>query len=197
MTNRAFALSLAAVTLAGVAACLQVARGEAVGAAEVAVPPPAPVSAQPCAAEPPRDPFQATARAVLAGKYGKQPEWKLNAYRLGLERGVTVKGNVFLTCYWDSEGHDSTWDCRGRKCGDRHIACNRLPLDTIVWVQWPVYDWRGRFVNVVSQMCVVLDRGAKKNDRVADHQGCDLWMDRHTSRPYETQIGQYAIIGKP
>ncbi len=147
------------------------------------------------------DPFKICATKVLRGDYGKVNPKVLAAYRRGLEQGKRVKGNVFLTCYWDAEGRDSRWDCRGRRCGDLHLAANRLPLDTWVWVQWPLlatdkHTGKQYIIGYKSQMRQVLDRGAKRNDRVADRKGCDLWIDRHTSRPYPTRIGKYAVIGR-
>jgi len=148
------------------------------------------------AAEDISDPFQRCAIRALAGEFGPLQPWQEEAYRLGLERKISVNGRVWLTCYWDAEGHDSRWDCRGGRCGSRHLAANRLPLDTVVWLEWPVLDREGDVVGYLSQLRIVLDRGAKRNDRVADRKGCDLWADRHTNGPYPTRVGRYAILVK-
>jgi hypothetical protein len=214
MTNKQFTVAFAFVTLLGTCALLYVAHAQAAvspttATATVTGGTPAPVVAtQPRAAQAaqalpqtpfvykpkvPGDLFQETACAVLNGKYPASESVR-SAYRRGLEAGVTVKGRVWLTCYWSSEGHDSTWDGHGNRCGPRHIACNRLPYGTDVWVQWPVRDRQGNIVNYLSQMRTVLDTGAHWNDGVADRKGCNLWMDRHTEGPYDSYAAQYAVI---
>jgi hypothetical protein len=202
LTHRQFFALFALLVILGVCVLLRCNAGMQAQAAvcpvaeKVGVPPPLVVAPPPVPAQLSGDPFQRTARAALAGKWGPLPEWKRRAYQAGVDKGVKVKGRVFLTAYWDSEGHDSTWDCRGEKCGARHLACNRLPYGTVAWVQWPVYNKQGRLVNLLSQIRTVLDTGAKSNDGAADNAGCDLWMDRHTEGPYGTEIGQYAVIGR-
>jgi hypothetical protein len=143
------------------------------------------IVAPPLAMQFPDDPFQRTATRALQGDFGVLKPWQREAYTLGLERGVTVKGKVFLTVFYPWEGRSGCLDCKGNPCTSRTAASNRLPYGTYIWVANPCG---------VRQ---VLDRGARSNDRVADRRGCDLWIDLWMTRRMETRVTGYATIGRP
>jgi len=132
----------------------------------------------------PADPFQRCAVRALAGEFGALAPWQREAYTLGLERGVTVKGKAFVTAYYPWEGRSGRVDCKGNPCTKRTAAANRLPYGTYVWVADP------------CGMRQVLDRGARSNDRVADRRGCDLWVDLWMTRRLETHVSGYAVVGE-
>jgi hypothetical protein len=74
---------------------------------------------------------------VLAGEFGEVEEWKLEAYRRGLEAGVTVRGRAWVTAYYPWEGRSGRVDRRGNPCTLRTAAANKIPYGTYVWIENP------------------------------------------------------------
>lgn len=82
----------------------------------------------------PTDPLQRIAyRAVILKEWPDSPDWKLCAYRLVLDRDVTVEGQARRTNYCPS--------CSGRTCADgspvrRGIcaASRNVPMGSIIWL---------------------------------------------------------------
>ena len=131
----------------------------------------------------PSDPFRACAVKALRGDYGPLPDWKLDAYRRGLEQGVTVKpGRAWVTHYWPAEGRDGQVDRRGNRCTERTAAANLLPYGTYVWLENP------------CGLRQILDCGAKRNDRQARRYGAELWIDRWNPGPKGNYVSGYAVI---
>ena len=133
----------------------------------------------------PSDPFRACAVKALRGDYGPLPDWKLDAYRRGLEQGVTVKpGRAWVTHYWPAEGRDGQVDRRGNRCTSDIVAANRLPYGTVVWLE----------AGPICGLRIVKDRGAARNDLVARRRGADLWLDRWNPGPKGNYMSGYAVI---
>ena len=148
---------------------------------------------------PPADPFQRCALRVLAGEFGEVEEWKLEAYRRGLEAGVTVRpGKLLMTHYgpWDGvkgsqAWRDGTWDRRGRRCSTRTLGSNFLPENSYVWLCWRTGG------ATLTELRQVRDCGARGNDPVARRLGADCWVDRWTERRLQaTYWPRYAVIPK-
>jgi hypothetical protein len=134
---------------------------------------------------PSADPFQVCAREALAGKWGKLQPWQREAYTLGVDSGARVKlGRLWVTHYWPAEGRDGRVDCRGNRCTAKTAACNQLPYGTVVWIEEP------------CGLRVVLDVGAKRNDRQARRYGADFWLDRWNLGPKDNYMSRYAVIGR-
>jgi len=131
----------------------------------------------------PTDPFQRCAVDALAGKWGALAQWQKDAYRSGLDCGLTVEsGLVWITHYWPAEGRDGQVDCRGNRCTARTAACNKLPYGTVIWLEEP------------CGLRTVLDVGAKRNDRAARRYGADFWVDRWNPGPKDNYLSRYAVI---
>jgi len=132
----------------------------------------------------PSDPFQRCALRVLAGEFGEVEPWKLEAYRRGLEAGVTVRGRAWVTAYYPWEGRSGRVDRRGNPCTLRTAAANKIPYGTYVWIENP------------CQMRQVRDCGAKRNDRIAQRKGARLWIDLWSRTRLGSRVTRYAVIGK-
>ena len=118
------------------------------------------------------DPCQATARAALAGHYGKLAPWQVAGYTLILDRKPIAQGHLLLTHYYPWEP-DGKIDCRGRLCTLRTAACNRLPQGTFIWT-----DAEG--------LREVRDTGSHRNDTVAARAGklwADYWWPKWRAQP--------------
>ena len=132
----------------------------------------------------PSDAFRTCAVQALSGRWGPIAPWQRKAYQRGLDQGVTVGPRIWLTSYGPWEGRMGQVDARGRRCTDRTLAANALPLGTYVWLENP------------CQMRQVLDRGARSNDRRARRKGCSWWADLwvHRSRDARTCTTRAAVI---
>lgn len=115
------------------------------------------------------DPLQRCATRALAGEFGPLRPWQARWYAQALATQPRPR-RVWQTQYGE-------WD-PGRYRGDRyHIAANprHLQRGSVVWLSKP------------GILCVVTNRGADSNDRIAKAHGCDHWVDLHTA--YEGQYG--------
>lgn len=86
---------------------------------------------------------------------GRLAAWE----RQWVGRKPLAVATVFVTSY-------GPWDPQGYRGAPWHIACNRLPLGTVVWLE------RDR------RLCVVTNRGAAGNDRAARRHGAAYWVDK-------------------
>jgi len=133
------------------------------------------------------DPFRRCGRKAVAGEVGDIPEWKLRAYKRGLEQGIRVAGVAWVTHYTPGEGfYSGKQTASGAPVSKRVAAANEIPMGSYVWI-YP------------GEMRQVLDRGAKRNDRVARHKGADLWIDLWTDNERlrnATDFRLYAVIDK-
>lgn len=132
----------------------------------------------------PSDPFQRCAVRVLRGDFGPVEPWKLEAYRRGLEAGVTVRGRAWVTAYYPWEGRSGRVDRRGNPCTLRTAAANKIPYGTYVWIENP------------CQMRQIVDCGAKSNDAIAQRKGARLWIDLWSRTRLGSRVTRYAVIGK-
>jgi len=82
----------------------------------------------------PEDPLQRIAyRAVVLNEWPDTPQWKLDAYRIVVDRGITVQGAARRTTYCLS--------CAGRTCADSSpvrdgvcAASPNIPMHALVWL---------------------------------------------------------------
>ena len=72
---------------------------------------------------------------------------------------VGTERRVWVTNY-------GPWDRGHYKGAPWHIACNSLPVGTVVWMD--------------GRLRVVTNRGAGSNDAWARREGCEFWCDRWT-----------------
>ena len=129
------------------------------------------------------DPCQTTARAALAGHYGKLAPWQVAGYTLILDKKAKVQGLAWVTHYGAFEGRQGQVTSSGVRPSLRVTACNRLPQGTYLWIANP------------CQLRQVLDRGARSNDHVARRKGADLWADlwtRDRAKRNVTFVTEYA-----
>jgi hypothetical protein len=133
-------------------------------------------------AELPQEPAQRTATLALQGRYGALSSWQREGYTLILQRGATVQGTAWVTHYWAAEGPDGRVDCYGNRCTLRTAAANLLPRKAYVWVSNP------------CQIRQVLDCGARRNDRIAQRKGADVWIDLWTAKPKGNSIAHYTVV---
>lgn len=120
------------------------------------------------------DPLQAAARKALDGQFGPLRPWQRHWYEVALQHPAEVR-TVWLTQYGPWEGYAGD---------DYHIAANPryMPLGTVVWLNKP------------GKLCVVTNRGASFNDRIAKSKGCDHWIDLWTR--YKKQYGLNTTTAK-
>jgi len=138
----------------------------------------------------PTDLFQRCAQKVLAGEYGTIPQWKWDAYKCGAERGVTVAGKAWVTCYGPNEGRQGRVDNKGKPCTPRHAAANKIKRGRYVWVA------RAKKGGGAT-MRRVLDSGARSNDGVARSKGARLWIDIWYPHANNwSAVTYYAVIGE-
>lgn len=136
----------------------------------------------------PSDPFQRCALRVLAGEFGQVEAWKLEAYRRGLEAGVTVApGRAMVTWYGPPE-RSARVDQYGQPCGPHTCANQELPRRTVVWIENP------------CGLRIVLD-----NDRSPGHpqgkaypaarrRGYVTWFDCWGRKSFGTHGSRYAVL---
>ena len=140
------------------------------------------VAARESAAVAPGDPFRRCAVKVLRGDYGKQADWKLNAYRRGLEQGITVKGTALVTWYGPPE-KDAIHDAHGKRCTMRTAANNQYPQYAYLWIDGPHCTMRQ-----------IRDTGSWENVRVAKRRGRSTWVDIWHTRKFEVHAAKFAVI---
>jgi hypothetical protein len=112
----------------------------------------------------PTDPLLRTAAQALRGDFGKLKPWQQVAYELAA-KGKHHHLRLWVTQYWPGEGRDSRHTASGAPVSLRVAAANRIPRGSYVWIANPPH------------MRQVLDCGAHSNDRCADRNGCDAWID--------------------
>lgn len=102
----------------------------------------------------------------------KLPHWNLKWLNRKPQRSHTV----WITNYGPWEGF---------KGDSYHIACNKLPAGTVVWLAGD------------RQLKVVTNRGSSRNDSVARRKGGEFWVDRWTKQPrYDNGCQRLFVIGR-
>lgn len=129
---------------------------------------------------PPADALRATAVHQLQNH--KLAPWERMRWQQVAAGCPVHRVTVWATQYglWDRP--------RPYKGDDYHLASNKLPLGTVVYL--PMAD----------RLMVVMTTGADSNDGVADGKGAHCWVDVWTRREgqygWTTQTGPLWIVGK-
>jgi len=101
-----------------------------------------------------------------------EKQWALRMVKGEYKAGV----KVWTTNYGPWEGFKGDY---------YHIACNMLPLGTVVWLSND------------KALKVVTNRGAKRNDSVARGKGASYWIDRWTKRArYDNACQRLYVVGR-
>ena len=135
-----------------------------------------------------RDAFELCADKALAGRFGKLKEWQKAGYATGLKRHRLTR--LFVTCYGPQEGSQGRYTASGLPVGLRVCAADSLPMYSFVWLPRP------------AQLRQVLDRGSRRNDRIARGHGAECWVDCWLPRPHwrgmdTCTTDAYVIGGRP
>lgn len=122
------------------------------------------------------------AHASRALASGKLAVWERAWYQKLVAGTVTPRRvTVWQTQY-------GLWDPQRYKGDLYHVACNQLPLGTVVWLP------------STGRLHVVTNRGAASNDRAARRKGGAYWIDVWTHREgqygWSTTTGSMYIVGK-
>ncbi len=137
----------------------------------------------------PLDPLQRCAAKVERGDFDATLKpWQRDAYRLAVERGATVSGQAWVTCYGPNEGRQGRVTASGTPVSNRVAAANKIKRGSYVWIA----QTRGGG----ATMRQILDCGSKRNDRIARDKGARLWIDLWVPRADSwSTVTDYAVIG--
>lgn len=133
----------------------------------------------------PENPVQRVAHKALKGEYGKLEDWQYKAYKYALLQEANVDGVAWVTSYGPWEGFMFGEACAfGYGCSDSTAAANLIPSHYYVLIELPG-GWEVRRIE---------DRGAKRNDFLAQRKGAQVWIDRWVRTNEGSYLTRYASI---